>query len=273
MAEETGFFAALWRFFTFYKLRKTLGITRAADEMFTGSAEGIRDAFDIQKDRMVKQFNELRSAIASVESVLEQKRQRLEALNSEEQDLIGKREGALTVAEQAEGDEEALAQHTAAFERFQSRIDTIESEQEQLEADLQQTDESMQRYLRQMTELQAEIQGLNQQKADELAKFISNTEVIKLNDRLQGLQTSMDRGPLDAVLKANQELSAKARITEKLAGTDVREQDAMYAASGRSSTGKTKMEEMLAARKATQEGKTPTPEEERTDTDRPSITE
>ena len=53
---------------------------------------------------------------------------------------------------------------------------------------------------------------------------------------MQGLKTAMDRGPLDAVRKHNRELSAKARISQKLAGADVNVQDAQYAKAGQRST-------------------------------------
>ena len=47
---------------------------------------------------------------------------------------------------------------------------------------------------------------------------------------------------------------AKARITEKIAGADIRVQDKAYEQAGRVSTARSKMEEMMAARKAEQEG-------------------
>lgn len=250
MPEQVGFWTGLKRFLTFYWLRKGLGLARKADEQFTSSAEGIADAYDIQIDKMVSDYKTMRNAISQVEVVIEQKRQRLENLNREESDLIAKRDGALTLAEQAEEGSDDYETHAAAFERFQTRIDEIEVDQGQTETEIEELSESMKRHLRRLTEMQAEIQRLPQEKAEQMAQFVSNQQIVALNDQLQGLQTSMDRGPLDAVRKANQELSAKAKISEKLAGTDVREQDAQYAAAGTGESAKSKMQEMLAARRA-----------------------
>ncbi|HIE26625.1 TPA: hypothetical protein EYP66_05000 [Candidatus Poribacteria bacterium] len=250
MPEQIGFWTGLKRFLTFYWLRKGLGLARKADEQFTSSAQGISDAYDIQQDRMVAQYRELRDAVAQVEMVIEQNRQTLENLNSEQEELIQKRDGALTLAEQSEEGSEDYTRHAAAFERFQNRIDEIEVQQETTETKISELEQSMKRHMQSLTDLQAEIERLPTEKAEQIAEFISNQKIIELNERLQGIQTSMDRGPLDAVRKANRELSAKARISEKLVGTDVRQQDAEYAKIGRGDTAKSKMEAMLAARRA-----------------------
>jgi phage shock protein A len=250
MPEQVGFWTGLKRFLTFYWLRKGLGLARMADEQFTSSAQGISDAYDIQQDRMVAQYRELRDAVAQVEMVIEQNCQTLENLNSEQEELIQKRDGALTLAEQSEAGSEDYTRHASAFERFQNRIDEIEVQQGSTETKIGELEQSMKKHMQSLTDLQAEIEKLPTEKAEQIAEFISNQKIVELNERLQGIQTSMDRGPLDAVRRANRELSAKARISEKLAGTDVRQQDAEYAQVGRGDTAKSKMQEMLAARRA-----------------------
>ena len=263
MPETVGFWTGLKRLLTFYWLRKGLGLARKADEQFTSSAEGISDAYDIQIDKMVSDYKTMRNAISQVEVVTEQKRQRLESLNQEESESIKKRDGALNLAEKAGEGSDDYETHSAAFERFQTRVDEIEVEQGQTETEIEELSESMKRHLRRLTEMQAEIQRLPQEKAEQMAQFVSNQQIVALNDQLQGLQTSMDRGPLDAVRKANQELSAKAKISEKLAGTDVREQDAQYASAGTGESAKSKMQEMLAARRA-ERGEAPAEETKET---------
>ena len=111
-------------------------------------------------------------------------------------------------------------------------------------------------YLRQLTKLQAEIKQLPQQKAGAIADFVSSNKIVELNARLNGLKTSIERGPIDAVLEQNKKLTAKARISQKLAGADVERQDDEYRMAGRSSTSRERMQQMLAARKAEREAKT-----------------
>lgn len=277
MAEQkVGIIRAFFRYLRFWNWRKARFIMQAADDQFTGSVDGIGAAFDMQRDTLVERFSGLRDAIAQVEAVLEEKRSRLEKLNEEEDELLKKREGALTLAEQAQasGATEDYDKHAAAFERFQVRIEEIEQIQERLKADLEDTSQTMSRYMLQLQDMQTEIERLPTVKAEAIADFVSAKQIIELNDRLQGLETSIDRGPISAVLEANRQLTAKARITEKLAGADVRVQDKEYARAGRVSTARSKMDEMLAARKAEKEGaKEEAPEEEKkvADDNRPEI--
>lgn len=251
MAEEkVGILRAIFRFLRFWNWRKARYILEAADEQFTGSVGGISAAFEMHRDAMVKRYQGLRDAIAEVETVLEEKRARLETLNAEEEELLKKRDGAVAFAEKAKlaNDDAEYEKHATAFERFYSRIEEIEQTQARLQTEIQEGSKTMNRYMVNLRELQAEIEQLSQQKAEAVADFVSSKQIIELNDRLQGLETSIDRGPIAAVLEANKRLTAKARVTEKLAGADVKDQDREYARAGRISTAREKMDEMLAAR-------------------------
>ena len=176
-----------------------LGLIRAADRQFTGSAAGIRDAFDIHQDTMVTQYQELHDAISEVEMTIEQDRQQLEEANKREEELIGMRDGALAKFEEAEGshDQQTSLKHQEAFERFDSEIQDIEVQQESLQARIKQTEGTMDGYLRQLTKLQAEIKRLPQEKAQAIADFVSSNKIIELNARLNGLKTSIERGPIE----------------------------------------------------------------------------
>lgn len=256
MADESiGMVRALWRFVSFYGLRKRLGLVRAADRMFTGSAEGISDAFDLHRDQLVRRYNELLDAVSQLEMVLETKRVEMEKLGAEQKDLLAKRDGALTRFEQATSDDEKT-KHKAAFDRFHERIKQIEDRTKALTADLASQQGRMTGFERQLTGLQSEIQNLPADKAQAVADFVSNQKVIDLNARLQGMQESMDRGPIDAVLAANRELAAKARVSDRIAGTDVHRQDQEYADATSKSSADEDFNAMLAARRAEREAKT-----------------
>jgi hypothetical protein len=270
--ESIGIVRAIFRFFRFWNWRKARGIIDAADHQFTGSVDGISAAFDIHQDQLISQFRGLRDAIAEVEAVLEDKRQRLTKLNEEESDLLRKREGALALAEQAEGkDPTEYEKHASAFERFQTRIDEIEQLQQRLEAEVGDAAKIMGKHMLQLQEMQAEITRMPQQKAEAIADFVSARQLIELNDRLHGLETSIDRGPIAAVLDANRQLTAKARVTEKLAGTDVRQQEREYDRVGREATARGKMKDMLAARRAERESTEQSKAADKVKDDRPKI--
>ena len=251
--ERVGIIRAIFRYFRFWNWRKARYILDAADAQFTGSVDGISAAFDMHSDDLIAQYNGLRDAVAQVEVVLEQKTTTLKSLNSKEDQLIKQREGALA---RAESDQANTEKHKAAFERYQTEISGIEERQAVLEKEVAEISSSMKKHMFQLTKLQSEVQRLPEHKANAIADHVSAKQIIALNDRLNGLQSSIDRGPIEAVLKANQELTAKARITEKLAGTDVRLQDDEYEQAGRQSVSNTTFDQMLAARKAEREVKT-----------------
>lgn len=269
--EQVGIVRAVFRYFRYWNWKKARGIIAAADEQFTGSVDGINAAFDMHQDKLVRQYQELRDAIAEVEAVLEDKRHRLEQLNHEEEDLLQKRDGALALAEQAQatGDEKGYEQHATAFERFQVRIEEIEVTQERLRKEVEETSATMDRYMLRLQDMQSEIQKMPQQKAEAVAEHVSANRIIELNDRLQGLENSIDRGPISAVMESNRNLTAKARISEKLAGTDIRVQDKAYENAGRVSTARSKMEALMAARRAEKEG--PATEKSAEGKERPTI--
>ncbi len=275
MAEEKiGIFRAMLRYLKMWNWKKARGIIKAADAQFTGSVDGVSAAFEIQEDKMKAQYHGLRDAISEVEAVLEDKRQRLEDLNKEEEDLFGKREGALAMAEKAKeaNDLKGYEKHANAFERFQVRIDQIEQTQTRLKQEISDTSATMDKYMLQLQEFQAEIERMPQEKAEAIAEFVSAKKIVELNDRLQGLESSLDRGPLSAVLENNKRLTAKARISEKLSKADVKLQDKEYEAAGRQSTAQSKMDEMLAARKLEKDKKAGKPAETVEDKDnRPKI--
>lgn len=276
MEEQPGIMQALWRFITFYRVRKALGLVRAANEQFTGSTSGIRDAFDIEVNQKVQEYKQLETAVAEVENVIETKRLELERLNNEERELLKKREGALALAEKAqvEGNNDAFVQHQAAFTRFQSRINEIEERQKSLTAQTKQYEDSMKKYMLQLTKMQAYIQALPTKKAEAMADFVSAKRMIELNHRLMGIKTSFEDGPVSLVLEENRKLTAQARVSEKMAGTNVEVQDTIYADAGRSSEGGDVFARMLAARKAQKEAQAAPAEKEKVVTnsgDRPKI--
>ena len=260
--EDVGIFRALWRFATFYGLRKRLGLVRAADRLFTGSADGISDAFDLHRDQLVRRYNELLSAVSQLETALETKRIESERLGKEKKELVAKREGALTKYEQEKSEEER-AKHKAAFDRFHAQLKQIETREQTLAADLEAQSDRMGGFERQLTALQSEIQDLPSEKAQAIGDFVSNQKILELNARLTGLHESMDRGPIEAVLQANRELAATARVSERIAGTDVRRQDQEYADAGVKASADDEFQGMLAARRAEREAKTGTAREKK----------
>jgi chromosome segregation ATPase len=250
------FFESIGRFFSFLFLRRSEDIRKAADEQFTGSVTGIRAAFAIERDALAKDFRELQEAVAGVLNVVEDRKAQLQDLAEEEKQVSARLEGALVAAEkaQASGNAEELTQAKAAYERYKARITEIDASEERLTAQVTDLENSLQKHMLRLTDLKARLGQLTAQEAEAVAEFVSAREITELNNRLMNAQDSLRESPVASVMERVREMSAQARITEKLVGTDARLQDQQYERLGQSSLAGDDFEAVLAARREQREG-------------------
>ena len=126
--------------------------------------------------------------------------------------------------------------------------------QERLTTEVANLESSMQAHMTRLTALQAELEKLPQEEAETIAEYVSAKQVIELNNRLMHAYDSLQEGPSSVVRAEVRKMSAQARITEQLAGTDVKLQDQQYAQLGKEMAGEDSLEAVLAARRAEREG-------------------
>lgn len=219
----------------------------AADAVYSGSSKGISDAFDDAQDALIRDYKQMEEAVAQVMGASEQYRVHLDGLNSKEDDLIQTRDGALQLAMK---EPENKAKHQAAYERLQGEISSIEIEQAQYESLLASQEEQLAALEMQLRGMQREIAQLPAEKAKEIAAYVSNQKLIEAFDRINGLKTSYDRGPLDAIRKRNAELSNQAKVKQRVARVDARAEDDEYRQAAQTAKTNTDFEEQLAALRA-----------------------
>lgn len=249
---------ALGRFFSFKWLIQAFKVNKAADELFTSSAEGVGMAYDIHQEQLVKEYEEFMGALTQVETAIEDKRQRLERVEKNREEAQLALEGALTAYEEAEatGDTATMEEAEADGSRFQEDVDRLLAEEEELEADIKAQEENLKGLERRLLTMQEEIQGLSSEKANAIADYISNQKLAEANKRLAGIQSRVDSGPLDAVRKRNRELAAEARVSSRVAGIDAKDRRSKYVKAGRAATSENNFRKLAAARKAQREGQT-----------------
>jgi chromosome segregation ATPase len=268
--------AAIRRFFNFFFLRRSEDVRRAADEQFTGSVDGIRAAYSVDRDRLAKDFRGLQEAVAQVLTVVEDKRIRLTRLDEEEKQLQTQLNGAIRGAEQAQESRQAAEFDAAkaAYSRYKTRLTEIDESQGRLDTEITQLESSIGTHMGRLTELQHRLERLPAEEAETIAEFVSARQIIELNNRLMNAADSLKEGPTATVREQVRGMAAQARITEKLAGTDVKLQDRQYADLGREMEGADSLEAVLRARKAqraaAEGGEPETPEAETPGTTAPS---
>jgi len=259
--KKSTFFGAIGRLFSSLSKRKERSIGDAATARFTGSVDGIDQAFLLHREDLMARFGDLRGVVAGLEALLEEKRLRLEELNGEEETLLRQRDGAVRLAEKAqgEGDASAYERHAAAFERFDARIENLERTQAQVAEEMTQTASSLERSTERLRALRQEIDEVSRQRSQALSDFVSNQQLLDLDNRLGGLESSLDRGPLAAVLEANRELTARARLAEELSAPAT-SSSASYEEAGRAAESRGRLASLIQQRKNSSENEDPRPE-------------
>jgi chromosome segregation ATPase len=220
-----GVISSIWRLVTFYKLRKALGIARAADRQFTGSAAGIADAAEIERINLVNDYNELLEAVSGVENAIQMKRDQRIAVEKSLAESKAALAGAvrLYTAEKAKGDqsnETILAKHKANGVTFQADVDRLTKQITTLDQEIKDNEPQLTQLEGRLTAMQKRIRDLPAEKAKKIAQFISNQAIIDANEKLNNLKTARDRSPMDAVDEALAQQAAKAKVTSRIAGTD-----------------------------------------------------
>lgn len=234
MKPKYGIFRAVFRYLRFWNWQVALGIQEAADATWTRSPQAMGQAFDIAHDQQVEAYREMQTAVAELDTILEAKRIELEKLNKREEEVLKRRTGAMNLFKQAErdGKNEDAKKHQTSWAAFNTEIQQIDARQAELEADIAGRKTQVDQYYARLTAWQREIEKLPAAKQTAIADAIAATQQISLDQRLNGLRTSFERGPIDAVTKHVESLKAQARVSSRVSGTDSALQDQQYEAAG-----------------------------------------
>jgi hypothetical protein len=259
---QYGIFASLLRLLVFWNWKKARGITKAADKMFTKDAGSMEMAFEMENDRLVVAYNNMKHSAAGMQMEVEKKRDMLLDLEKKHALLVQRRDGAVKLAQSALKDpslgenSKQFIDATKAFQEYNQDLAATQAEQKAISEEIAAQIPEVENVLSELTKLEKSIQKLKEQKNTKIAKFISDSEYVNLRNSLQGLKTSLESGPIDAVLKVCAETSALAKVTSKLAGTDAARQDAIYEQAAVNEDSKRLMKEMLSAMDAENNAKT-----------------
>jgi hypothetical protein len=100
-----------------------------------------------------------------------------------------------------------------------------------------------------------EIKNLPAKKQEAVAKFITNKQLLEAYDRINGLTSPADRGPLDAVEQMLKEQDARVKVSGNLA-TDASDTAGDEYIEASNKDGDNDVDAFLKARKADKEAKT-----------------
>lgn len=224
----------------------------AGSELVSGSPEAIRATYAAAIDDAKRRYIEMEKAVALLARERERTELQLKDLDKEEAELNRKLEGALAAAER----EPTNASHREAGSRYLGRIKEIDLKQAQLQQDLEGQRNKVEGYKVKLRGLMDEIERLKREQGEMVAEFITNRQVIELENRLKGLAETSSDEALVAVRDKVSNLRAQAKIATEMGGATLQNQDQEYERMGQQQEAASRFDELLKARSGPKVGVT-----------------
>jgi hypothetical protein len=177
-------------------------------------------------------------------------------LQAEAADLHRRLEGAVSMA-QSEPDR---LEHKEAGVRYLQRIQEIDERRPKVAEDLEFQTKRVEEYKSKLITFDDEIKRLQREQGEMVAEFVSNRQVLQLENRLRGLAESAVDESIVTIREKVGQMKAEVKLASEMGGTTVRAQDDAYERAGAEKEARARFDELLKARTTT---KSPVPEKER----------
>ncbi len=223
---------------------------RAGDDLVSGSPESIRATYATAIDDAKRQYKEMEKAVAMLAAEREKTAGAGAKLEEEERELERKLEGALAMAAK-EPDNSA---HREAGARYLERIKEIEVKQKQLSNDLEKQTGKVEQYKTRLREFRNQIENLKREQGELVAEYVSNQQIIQLEDRLKGLGETAVDDSLVAIRDKVDALKAQAKIATEMGDADMESQDKVYESLGSKREAEARFDELLKQREQKESG-------------------
>lgn len=193
-------------------------------------------------DRIIEEkrsrINQYKDAISAMIAQEESKKQKVSALTEEIEKLEKLKAGAAAKAKQVAakngGDAEATRNDPeyqkcqTAFRDFSSTLAEKTARAAELESDVEQLMENINRHKLQIQSQMRELEKLAEEKHDAVASILSAREEQQIADLMTGLSQDRTSEELRELRELRQKASAKARVSRELAGLDTKQAEAEF---------------------------------------------
>jgi phage shock protein A len=232
-----GFFGKLWAVVRGFFIK-------AGDDLVSSSPEAIKATYAAAIDDAKRRYKEMERAVALLAAQRDKTEMGLKDLESEEQDLQRKLEGALAAAEA----EPSNSAHREAGSRYLSRIKEIQEKQALLGADSEAQQAKVRDYQLKLRTFMDEINRLKREQGEMVAELVSSQQMVQLEDRLKGLGESAVDESLVAIRERVANVKAQARVAAEMRGATLEVQDQTYERVGAEKEAANRFDELLKAR-------------------------
>jgi hypothetical protein len=232
-----AFFRRLWTRIrgTFLRFRKN-GLP--------SSPEAIRTAYASAIDEAKRRYKELERVVAILAS--EREKTELAIKDSEKRRAeLDKLLNAVLARAQSDPNNDA---HRSAGTRYLSLMDEIDRKQVKLKEDLRFQKDKVEEYKLKLRSSTSEIERLKREQSEMIAEYVSNRQLLRLEDRLRGLS---ERGSDASVVALREKIATMrehAKLVSEMRGATLEGQDEVYARIGNERQAAARFDELLKAR-------------------------
>ncbi|KAB8040009.1 hypothetical protein GCL60_07020 [Silvanigrella paludirubra] len=210
-----SFFNSLGRFFSSVFGLAEGKTQRMTDKMVTSNADAIRSQFRKTKEDWSKDYQEMREAVAELIRIREMKSDEVKKISKESEELQQKMAGAIELYKKNPDE-----RYKSAYAQLADKSEKNEQRVKELEAEIDEQQQAIERYKVRLLELQTQIDSLNKEEAETVADIISSQKIKELNDRLSGLSVDSSSKNLEAIRNARQKSKAVAKLSTELTGAE-----------------------------------------------------
>ncbi|MCO6046451.1 hypothetical protein NG895_21340 [Aeoliella sp. ICT_H6.2] len=189
-------------------------------------------------DEKRSRINQYKDAISAMIAQEETKKSKIKGLSDEIEKLEKLKAGAAAkarqVAEKFGGDAEATRNDPeylkcqTAFKDFSNTLSEKQARVAELEGDVEQLMENINRHKLQIQTQMRELEKLGEEKHDAVASILSAKEEQQIADLMTGLSEDRTSEELRELRELRQKASANARVSRELAGLDTKQAEAEF---------------------------------------------
>lgn len=206
------------------------GTDRATKNLITASPDMIRNQFQKTRNDWIKDYEEMKEAIAELKVIANQKVDEVTELEKKQSKYNQLMIGAIEQFKKTQ--DENLKTKYAQYAEMKEAVDKEILETKALIVSQEKLIDS---YTLKLNELKINIDNLRQEEAKTIAEITSSRKIQSINNKLQGLTTDTQSRNLDAIREEAKKAKAISQISSKISGDDDNEQEKILLTSAKSS--------------------------------------
>jgi phage shock protein A len=219
-------------------------LTISGNEADSSSPEAIRAAYATAIDEAKRRYKELERVVALLASEREKTALVLKELEKQRSDLENQLNEALLAAES----DPTNAAHREEGARHIALIDAIESRIAKLKENLDFQKNKVEEYRVRLGSTTSEIEELKREQSEMVAQFVSNRQLLQLEDRLRHFSANATDEALAAIREKVAAMRGQAQVAADLRGAALDVHDEFYVRIGEKKLAEARFEELLKTR-------------------------